>query len=120
MLSSTKAQFNRFWLGIFASILIALAGLVTSTLNVSAMNMDHTMAASQNCNISCNNVSYTPATLTTRQEEDDDLPTPPVTTPYFVQFQKIAFTQPTPPQNIILSSSYRPPDINRLESRFRF
>jgi hypothetical protein len=117
-----KKLFNNLRFGLIASIILSLIGFITLVPNSYALAMNHQNMSTQACSLSCGNTrtASLAQAITFNQNDEDDIPVPPITEPYFVQFLKHNFAQNPSPKNLITASSYRPPDIMRLYASFKF
>lgn len=106
-------------------VLIAICFLFVApllgNLQASALPMNHDMQSAQNCASICvGNQRTNRQHEATVFQDEKNIPIPPLNEPYYVQFSNIDFPKPLPPQELILSSSFKPPDLNVLHSIFRF
>jgi len=106
-------------------ILIAISflfvGPLLSNLHASAVSMEHGMQTTQNCASACvGNQRIGLQHEANILQDEKHIPTPPLDEPYYVQFQIVSFPKPLPPQELIFSASFKPPDLTILHSLFRF
>lgn len=105
----------------FAVSVWLISGLASSNVYVSALDMNHHQNMFGNCPSVCSasqNSGIKQETILAQNEKD--IPVPPPDVPYYVQFQTVGFTPPSIPRDLITNSSFRPPNLNILNSSFKF
>lgn len=108
--------------GIFIVVgLLFMGPLIINTHASAQPVMDHNMKSSFGCISGCisNNGSVLQKDSILIQEEKFT-PIPPPDKPDYLQFQNLSFPNPLPPQDLITSPSFKPPDLILLNALFRF
>lgn len=117
---SARRKFNVI-IKAFAISVWLFSGLVLSNVHVSALDMNHRQDMPGSCASVCNasqNSDLKHETILIQNEKD--IPVPPPELPYYIQFKTVGFITPRQPLDIITNSSVRPPDLNILNSSFKF
>ena len=111
--------FNTIPSVIFAITLVLMSLLVLSP-HASADTIDHGMQNAENCASGCtNNRGVVLKQEIVALQDKKDTPAPPPVEPYYVQLRSLNFPQPNFPSELFYSSSFKPPDLNLLNSVFR-
>ena len=119
-LKKSVTSFNTISSVVF-SVSLLFMGLVINNSHTSADTMDHGMHSTQNCASNCTSsqrVALKHEIIVLQNKKDT--PAPPPNEPYYLQFQSMDFSRPIFPRKLIYNSSFKPPDLNRLNSVFRF
>lgn len=107
--------------GLAIAMTLIVVGMSVPTTVATAATMNHRHAPNQDCLAGCTG-GYglnTTNLIATTHNENDDLPTPPSATPYYIQFPNISYAQPFHPKDRLTQTSYRPPDIVQLYANYR-
>jgi len=91
-----------------------------SNVHVAALPMDHSMQTADSCASYCaKNQTANPQQATVLAESETDIPVPPVYESYYGGFQGSTASKLVRAQELFRSSSFKPPDLNKLHVLFR-
>lgn len=107
-------------IGIFVAVGLLFVGPFIINPHASAQPvMDHKTSLGCFSGCTSNNGSVLQKDAILLQEEKNT-PIPPPDKHDYLQFRNISFSEPLPPQDLIFSSSFKPPDLIVLHALFRF